>query len=50
MKVNFDTKAELEWTAEARAALFDDPRAGNYTSFSGIPLEAVPELYKKRLR
>jgi hypothetical protein len=50
MKINFDTKAELEWTAEARAALFDDPRAGNYTSFSGIPLEAVPELYKKRLR
>jgi homogentisate 1,2-dioxygenase len=49
MKINFDTKAELEWTAEARAALIDDPRAGNYTSFSGIPLKAVPELYKKRL-
>jgi homogentisate 1,2-dioxygenase len=49
MKINFDTKAELEWTDEARAALIDDPRAGNYTGFSGIPLDAVPELYKKRL-
>jgi homogentisate 1,2-dioxygenase len=49
MKINFDTKAELEWTAEAKAALLGDPRAGNYTSFTGIPLEAVPELYRKRL-
>lgn len=50
MKINFDTRAELEWTDEARAALSDDPRAGNYTSFSGIPLEALPEIYRKRLR
>lgn len=49
MKINFDCRSELQWTPEARAALFEDPRAGNYTSFSGIPMEAVPELYKKRL-
>ena len=49
MKINFDTEAELEWTDEARAALLDDPRTGNYTDFSGIPIEVVPNLYKKRL-
>jgi hypothetical protein len=49
MKINFDTKAELYWSEEAFAALIDDPRTGNYTGFSGIPIEAVPELYKKRL-
>jgi homogentisate 1,2-dioxygenase len=50
MKVNFDTKAVLEWTPEARAAVMDDPRAGNYTSFSGLPVERLPERYSKRLR
>ncbi len=50
MKINFDTKAILEWTEEAKAALIEDARAGAYTSFSGIPMEAVPEMYKKRLR
>jgi homogentisate 1,2-dioxygenase len=50
MKVNFDTKAELAWTAEAKAALMDDPLSGNYTSFAGIPLEAVPERYTRRIR
>jgi homogentisate 1,2-dioxygenase len=49
MKINFDTRAELEWTEEAKAALLDDPRAGNYTSFAGIPLEALPDMYRKRL-
>jgi homogentisate 1,2-dioxygenase len=49
MKINFDTKAVLEWTPEAKAALIDDPRAGAYTSFSGIPMKAVPENYKKRI-
>jgi homogentisate 1,2-dioxygenase len=49
MKINFDTKAELEWTDEAKAALLEDPRAGNYTGFSGLPMEAVPERYKRRL-
>jgi homogentisate 1,2-dioxygenase len=50
MKVNFDTRAELEWTPEARAALLDgDPRTANYTGFTGIPIGAVPELYSKRL-
>jgi hypothetical protein len=49
MKINFDTRAELSWTEEAKAALIDDPLAGVYTSFSGIPLEGVPERYRKRL-
>ena len=50
MKLNFDTKAPLRWTEEAKAALLDgDPRARHFTSFSGIPIEAVPELYKHRL-
>jgi homogentisate 1,2-dioxygenase len=49
MKVNFDTRAELTWTPEARAALLADPRSAHFTSFVGIPLEAVPELYRRRL-
>jgi homogentisate 1,2-dioxygenase len=49
MKVNFDTKAKLAWTPEAKAALLDDPRAAHFTSFVGMPLEAVPELYRRRL-
>lgn len=49
MKINFDTRAELTWTAEATAALLGDPRAGAYTSFSGIPLEALPAIYRKRI-
>jgi hypothetical protein len=50
MKLNFDTRAELRWTEEAKAALLDgDQRALHFTSFSGIPIEAVPELYKRRL-
>jgi homogentisate 1,2-dioxygenase len=47
MKINFDTRAELDWTDEARAALLGDPREGNYTSFTGLPLKAVPEPYKR---
>jgi len=50
MKINFDTRAELSWTDEARAALLESPREGAYTSFSGIPLKAVPEAYKRWLR
>jgi homogentisate 1,2-dioxygenase len=49
MKVNFDTKAVLDWTPEARAAVMDDPRTGNYTSFSGLPVKTLPERYSKRL-
>ncbi len=50
MKLNFDTNAPLRWTEEAKAALLEgDPRARHFTSFSGIPIEAVPELYKHRL-
>jgi hypothetical protein len=47
MKVNFDTKAVLEWTPEARAAIMDEPRAGVYTSFSGLRMDLVPESYKR---
>jgi homogentisate 1,2-dioxygenase len=50
MKLNFDTRAQLRWTEEAKTALLDgDPRAQHFTSFSGIPIQAVPELYKRRL-
>jgi homogentisate 1,2-dioxygenase len=50
MKINFDTRAPLRWTDEAKAALLDgDPRAEHFTSFTGIPIEAVPELYKRRI-
>ena len=51
MKINFDTRAELRWTEEAKAALLDgDPRELHFTSFSGIPIEAVPEQYRRRLK
>jgi homogentisate 1,2-dioxygenase len=50
MKLNFDTRAELHWTEDAKAAQIDgDPRVQHFLSFSGIPIEAVPELYKRRL-
>ena len=42
MKINFDTRAELEWTEEARAALLGDPREGNYTSFTGSRWSSSP--------
>jgi homogentisate 1,2-dioxygenase len=49
MKINFDTRCVLEWTEEARVALLGDPREGNYTSFTGIPMKAVPAAYKRWL-
>jgi homogentisate 1,2-dioxygenase len=50
MKINFDTKAELEWTEEAKAALLGaNPPATYYSGFSGLPIEALPEIYRKRL-
>jgi len=48
MKINFDTKAALSWTEEARAALFADPLTAKYTSFFGVPLEAAPENVRRR--
>jgi homogentisate 1,2-dioxygenase len=48
MRVNFDTAAELRWTDEATAALFEDPVLAQYTSFFGVPLEAVPEKLRRR--
>lgn len=48
MRVNFDTKAVLNWTEEARGALFADPLLAFYTSFAGVPLQAVPEHVRNR--
>jgi len=48
MRLNFDTQTPLRWTEEARAALFDDPLVAQYTSFMGLPLEAVPAHLRER--
>jgi homogentisate 1,2-dioxygenase len=48
MRINFDTKAKLRWTAEAREALFDDPIGALYTSFMGIPLKYAPPKVRDR--
>jgi homogentisate 1,2-dioxygenase len=48
MRINFDTKAALRWTAEAQAALFDDPVGAMYTSFMGVPLKYAPEKVRDR--
>ncbi len=48
MRINFDTQAELWWTAEARAALFHDPVMAMYTSFFGMPVAAAPEKVHRR--
>jgi homogentisate 1,2-dioxygenase len=48
MRVNFDTKAALRWTAEAQEALFDDPVVALYTSFMGVPLKYAPEKVRAR--
>ena len=48
MRINFDTRAALRWTDEARAALFGDPVVAKYTSFFGVPLKAAPEEVRRR--
>lgn len=48
MRINFDTKVPLRWTPAAREALFADPVVAQYTSFMGLPLEAVPEHLRER--
>jgi len=48
LRINFDTKATLNWTAEARAALFEDPLIAKYTSFFGVPLKAAPAAIRER--
>jgi homogentisate 1,2-dioxygenase len=48
MRINFDTRAALRWTEQARAALFDDPVVAKYTSFFGVPLKAAPEKVRRR--
>lgn len=48
MRINFDTATPLRWTEEARAALFDDPVVTQYTSFMGLPPEAVPAHLRER--
>jgi homogentisate 1,2-dioxygenase len=49
LRINFDTKAPLWWTAEAREALFEDPVVAKYTSFFGVPLKAAPEEVCRRV-
>lgn len=48
MRINFDTKAVLWWTEEARRALFADPVVAKYTSFFGVPIDAAPEKVRRR--
>lgn len=43
MKLNFDTKAKLEWTPEAKKALLPDARVSVYTSFYGAHIGVVPD-------
>jgi homogentisate 1,2-dioxygenase len=45
IKINFDTKAKLRWTAEARKAFVEgDVRAGVFSSLYGIPPHVLPPL------
>lgn len=48
LRINFDTRAPLWWTAAAREALFEDPIAAKYESFFGVPLRAAPEAVRRR--
>jgi homogentisate 1,2-dioxygenase len=43
MQFNFDTKAPIVWTEEAKAAWFPDPQIRLYTSLYGTHVGAVPE-------
>jgi len=43
VKLNFDTKAKLSWTTEAKEALLPDPQVGVYTSLYGVHVGVVPE-------
>jgi hypothetical protein len=49
VRINFDTRASLRWTAEARAILFQDPVIAQYTSFFGMPERAIPKELRSRL-
>ena len=42
-KLNFDTKARLSWTPEARKAFLPDPNLAVYTSLYGAHIGIVPE-------
>lgn len=48
MRINFDTKAALAWTAEAKTLLFDDPIVAKYTSFFGMPVDSAPPKVRRR--
>jgi homogentisate 1,2-dioxygenase len=48
LRINFDTKAALRWTAAAREMLFDDPVTALYTSFMGVPLKYAPAKVRER--
>lgn len=48
IRINFDTKAPLTWTPEARAALFENPILEQYTSFFGLPPKLIPPEIRER--
>jgi homogentisate 1,2-dioxygenase len=43
VKLNFDTRACLSWTAEAKEAFLADPQVAVYTSLYGAHIGVVPE-------
>jgi homogentisate 1,2-dioxygenase len=43
VKLNFDTKARLSWTPEAKEAFLADPQVAVYTSLYGAHIGVVPE-------
>jgi homogentisate 1,2-dioxygenase len=43
VKLNFDTKARLSWTAEAKDGFLADPQVAVYTSLYGAHIGVVPE-------
>lgn len=43
VKLNFDTRARLSWTPEAKQAFLADPQVAVYTSLYGAHIGVVPE-------
>jgi len=43
VKLNFDTRSRLSWTAEAKEAFLADPQVAVYTSLYGAHIGVVPE-------
>lgn len=47
LKLNFDTRAPLEWTDAAREAFLPDPQYSLYTSMGGTHIGVVPQDAQK---